>query len=346
MAGISDMPFRLINRSFWRGLAFTEMISANSLVHGSKKTLKMLSSVADDRPLGVQILGGDPETVRRSVDILSGYDFDIMDFNAACPANKVVSKGKGAALLKEPGRLQQMLSIVVERTQVPVTVKLRTGWDETSVNAVESALRARDAGVKAIFMHGRTRAQRYSGTVDYSIIRKVKESVEIPIIASGDALTPVLISKMFEETGCDGVAVARGALGNPWIFRMTAEHLGGKAAPICPDVREITQTMKEHLALNVAFHGQKAGVMIFRKFFSWYTKGMALKGLKGRAFGAVTWDEMLRLIEEVQVLTTGGECCIPSKHGTRFSEIAALEKKYSGLLKCGIVCERGGEDDV
>lgn len=310
MAGISDQPYRLINRSFGCGLAFTEMISAASLVHKSKNTLKMLSTVADDRPLGTQILAGDSETVKRALDMLSGYAFDLIDFNAACPANKVVSSGKGAGLLKEPAKLEKLLRAVVEGSIVPVTVKIRSGWDETSVNAVETALRAQGAGVSGLFIHGRTRMQKYSGKVDYRVIREVKESLEIPVIASGDALTPDLVRKLFNETGCDGVAVARGALGNPWIFRQSDEYLKNGSVSAGPGVDEIARTMKEHLDLNIAVHGEKAGVMLFRKFFAWYARGMAVKELKGRAFHAETGDEMLRLIGELQTSAAAGDSCL------------------------------------
>jgi tRNA-dihydrouridine synthase B len=282
------------------------MISVTSLIHKSKNTLKMLSTTLDDRPLGVQILGGDPEIVKRALDILAGHAFDIIDFNAACPADKVVSKGKGAGLLREPLRLQKLLKVIVENTKLPVTVKIRSGWEETSVNAVETALRAQDAGVSGLFIHGRTKKQGYRGKVDYTIIRKVKESLRIPVIASGDALTPDLIKKLFDETGCDKVAIARGALGNPWIFRETAEYLQTGRDSFRPDVYEIARTMKEHLTLNVAFHGEKTGIMHFRKFFPWYTKGVAVKELKGRAFRAVTWDDMVRLIGELVTMPATG----------------------------------------
>ncbi len=299
MAGISNLPFRLLNRSFGCRLAFTEMISARSLVHKSKNTLKMLATTADDRPLGVQILGGDPDIIKRALEIVSEYSFDLVDFNAACPVNKVISRGEGAGLLREPVKLQKLIKVIVNNTTAPVTIKIRSGWDETSVNAIDLALRAEDEGVKGIFIHGRTRAQGYSGTVDYNIIKKVKSLLKIPVIASGDALTPVLIKKMFDQTGCDGVAVARGALGNPWIWTKTAEHLKSGDMSCRCDVDEIVQIMKKHLALNIEFHGEETGVILFRKFFAWYAKGIAVKELKRKAFGASTQDEMLQLIKKI-----------------------------------------------
>jgi len=302
MAGITDMPFRIISRSFGCGLAFTEMISTHSLIRNNRITLRMLSTSPDERPLGVQILGCDPEIIKRALDILSGYAFDIIDLNAACPVNKVVLRGEGAGLLREPVKLKKLLKVIVEKTRVPVTVKIRSGWDETSVNAVKIALCAQDAGVQGVVIHGRTRAQGYSGKVDYSIIREVKESLEIPVIASGDALTPDLIKRLFDETGCNGVAVARGALGNPWIFQETIEYLKNGTIPCRPDVHDIVRTMKKHLALLVEFHGERTGVMLFRKLFTWYTRGLTVKQLKVRAFLAGTSDEMLRLIGEIPTL--------------------------------------------
>ena len=319
MAGISDLPFRLINRSFGCRLAFTEMISAGALVHKSKGTLKKLSTTVDDRPLGIQLLGGGAEIIKRALDIVSEYAFDVIDFNAACPVKKIASQGKGAGLLREPVKLQKLLKVIVENTGLPVTVKIRSGWDETSVNAVELALRAQDAGVRGLFIHGRTRRQRYSGNVDYNIIRQVKESLEIPVIASGDALTPDLIRKLFDETGCDGVAVARGALGNPWIFRETARHLKSGGVPSRPGVDEIAQIMKGHLASNIEFHGEKTGVILFRKFFAWYARGMAIKELRGRAFCAGTRDEMLRLIDEVEKCNSACNSDIKFRLGKIFS---------------------------
>lgn len=309
LSGISDLPFRMVNRSFGCELAFTEMISAMSLLQRSRRTMRMLSTTADDRPLGIQILGRDPETIRRALDTLSDVACDVIDFNAACPVNKVVSSGEGAALLREPLKLERLLRVVVACTELPVTVKIRAGWDASSVNAVEVALRVRDAGVNGIFIHGRTRVQGYGGTVDYNVIRAVKESVGIPVIASGDALSPDLIRRLFDETGCDGVVVARGALGNPWIFPLTAGHLEGGTVFSGPDLYERARIMKEHLALNVAFYGEKKGVILFRKFFVWYAKGIAVGDLKSRAFHAGTWEEMAGLIDELRSLPVAGGGC-------------------------------------
>jgi tRNA-dihydrouridine synthase B len=305
MAGISDLPFRLLNRSFGCELAFTEMISANALVRANKNTLKMLFTNSDDRPLGIQLLGNDPEVIKRAMDILSEeYAFDSIDLNVACPVNKVVSCGEGASLLREPVKVQKLLKALVSSTDMPVTVKIRSGWDGTSVNAVEIGLAAQDAGIAGLFIHGRTRSQGYRGKVDYTIIRKVKESLGIPVIGSGDALTPDLIKKMFDETECDGVAVARGAFGNPWIFRQTTAYLQSGTAPVRPGPSEIAETMKAHLDLLIAFRGEDTGVILFRKFYAWYSRGMPAKRLRQQAFQATARDEMLYLIGALQASMT------------------------------------------
>ncbi len=300
LAGVSDLPFRLISRSCGCGFAHTEMISARSLVYQSANTLKMLSTVPEDRPLGVQLLGNDPDVLRGALDLLAEYRFDIVDFNAACPVGKVTGKGEGASLMREPRKLGGLLRVIVENASVPVTVKIRAGWDDSSVTAKEAALYAEDAGVAALCIHGRTRAQGYSGRVDYSIIKEVKEAVGIPVIASGDALSPILIKRLFDETGCDGVAIARGALGNPWIFRETAGFLEGGALPERPSVEDVAATMERHLDLCCGFHGEYNGTKLFRKFFVWYTRGIFdIRPLRQKAFAARTREEMMELIKEL-----------------------------------------------
>jgi tRNA-dihydrouridine synthase B len=300
MAGVTDLPFRLLNRSFGCGLAFTEMLNAGLLLQNSKPTLKMLSTTPEDRPLGVQILGADPETIRKALARVSELGFDLVDFNAACPVKKVVARGEGAGLVREPEKLQRLLKVMVDNSRTPVTVKIRTGWDNASVNAVEVALRAEDAGVRGLFIHGRTKRQGYEGGVDYDTLRRVKRSLKIPVIASGDALTPDLIRKLLDETGCDGVAVARGALGNPWIFRQTAEYLKGGIMPRGPDAWEIARVMMSHLEMNVAFYGEKTGVVRFRKFFPSYTKRLDVIDFRDRAFHAQSRQEMVQLIERIR----------------------------------------------
>ena len=299
MAGITDLPYRMVCRRFGCELAFIEMISAKALVYGNKKTQKMIAARPEDRPLGIQLLGIEEEFVLRALDIVQKYEYEVIDFNAACPVSKVASKGEGAGMMKEPRKLGLLLKAIVDHTDTPVTVKIRAGWDEGSVNAREVALYAQDAGIKALFIHGRTRKQGYSGTVDYNVIREVKEALDIPVIGSGDVFSPLHVKKMFDETGCDGVAIARGALGNPWIFRETAGFLETGVIPPRPDIQEVADIMADHLRSIAAYHGPVIAPVLFRKFFAWYTKGFReVKPLKERAFRAKTEDEMLEIIAE------------------------------------------------
>jgi tRNA-dihydrouridine synthase B len=297
MAGITDLPYRLISRTFGCEFAFTEMISARALVCRSRNTERMLSSNPDDSPLGVQLLGNDPGVMLRALEILRKHSIGLIDVNAACPVSKVTKKGEGAAMLTEPRKLGQVLKTLVKHSALPVTVKIRSGWDEGSLNAGEVALRAQEAGVSAVFVHGRTRAQGYRGGVDYRIIREVKGLLRIPVIASGDTLSPQLIKKMFDETGCDGVAVARGALGNPWIFRQSAEYLASGVLLPKPGISEIIGIMTKHLNLCCDHYGEKHATVLFRKLFGWYMKGIpGVKNLRDRAFRAETKNTMLELI--------------------------------------------------
>ena len=300
MAGISDLPYRMINRSMGCGFAFTEMLSATALAYRSKGTMQKLTGLEKDQPLAVQVVGANMDIMKQALEVLADYPYATIDLNAACPVTKVAGTGKGAGLLKEPLKLKKLLKMIVKNTDVPVTVKIRSGWDEGSVNAVDVALHAEDAGVSAVIIHGRTRAQRYKGHVDYNIIREVKEAIAIPVIASGDALRPDLIKRLFDETGCDGVALARGALGNPWLFQQATEYIKNGTEPTPPDIRERMRVMTEHLAFMVSSNGEKLGVLQFRKFFGWYTKGLPVKELKVMAFHASTHDEMQDKINELE----------------------------------------------
>jgi tRNA-dihydrouridine synthase B len=299
MAGITDLPFRMICRRYGCELAFVEMTSAKALVYENRKTEKMIVTRPDDRPLGIQLLGTDVEFILKALDIIRKYEYDIIDFNAACPVSKVTKKGEGSGMMKEPRKLGQLLKAIVDHTDTPVTVKIRAGWNERSVNAREVALYAQDAGIKGLFIHGRTRDQGYSGSVDYQVIREVKEALDIPVIGSGDVFSPLHVKKMFDETGCDGVAIARGSFGNPWIFRETVDFLATGIVPPRPDTHEVADVMAAHLRAMVDYHGPLPAPVVFRKFFAWYTKGFRdVKPLKDRAFRAKTEEEMLALITE------------------------------------------------
>jgi tRNA-dihydrouridine synthase B len=298
MAGVSDLPFRIITRSFGASLAFTEMIDARAILHSEMRTRHMLTSTPDDRPLGIQLSGNDEAYLLEALEALEGYDFDLLDLNAACPVPKVTRRGKGAALLREPCRLGKLLKVLVDHAKVPVTVKIRSGWDASSVNAREVALCAEDAGVSALFIHGRTRAQGYSGTVDYRIIEEVKKALAMPVIASGDNFSVQSIKKMFDETGCDGVAIARGSLGYPWIYREVIRFFQDGTLCERPSMDERIATITNHLNLVIEHYGEKRGVSCFHKFFIWYTRGLrGTKPLRDIASRTDTKDELLKVIE-------------------------------------------------
>ncbi|MBP7216369.1 MAG: tRNA dihydrouridine synthase DusB [Candidatus Omnitrophica bacterium] len=298
LAGISDLPFRMLNRSFGCELAFIEMLNVRSVSFKSKKTQQMMSSAPGDRPLGVQILGCEQKYIEKALHALQHFAFDVLDFNAACPVKKVTRRGEGASLLKYPEKLHTLLRLVVDSVRVPVTVKMRIGWDATSVNAREVARAAQEAGVSAIFVHGRTKTQGYSGQVDYRRIREVKQEVSVPVIGSGDVLNGALAKRMIEETGCDGLVIARGALGNPWIIDEIAQTLKNKKPFIRPEKSAIIDTMQRHFNMCVDFYGEKNGVIIFRKFFAWYTRGFRkIRPARERVSRVKAKQDMLAIME-------------------------------------------------
>jgi len=302
MAGVTDLPFRMLCRRFGAELAFVEMVNCRSISHKSRKTRHMLSTEAKDKPLGVQILGCEDKYILKALDVLKDYKFDILDFNAACPAKKVVRRGEGAALLREPKKLGKILKLVVKHSRIPVTVKMRLGWDKDSVNGEKVALYAQDAGVSGLFIHGRTKAQEYSGSVDYEAIARVKKAVNIPVIASGDVFTAQLAQKMINQTNCDGLVIARGSFGNPWIFKEIKEFLkAGKTLPK-PARQKIIKVMFDHLDASIAFYEERNGVILFRKFFAWYTKGIRnIRPLREKSSRAKTKKDMLGLIDGLRL---------------------------------------------
>ena len=304
LAGVSDLTYRLISRSFGVTLAFTEMVSARALKYRNKRCYDMLVSTDADRPLGIQLVAGDEESIISALEILQSRPFDVIDLNAACPVSKIVRRGEGAGLLKDPARLQRLAARLVHSSPKPVTLKIRAGWDSISINAPEIARRAEDAGVSAVCVHGRTRAQGYDGRVDYGVIRKVKEAVRIPVVGSGDVFSGELAMKMFNETGCDAVAVARGSMGNPWIFREITGLLSPGVAPARPSRDEVVSTMKKHLDLSMTLLGESLGVLTFRKFFVWYSHGFnKVRPLRTKALQARSLEEMLGVIEELRTLS-------------------------------------------
>jgi len=309
LAGISDRPFRLMNRRMGCPFAFTEMISARSLVNDSCRTLRMLAVEADDRPLGVQLVGNDASVLTRAIELLKPYNFDVIDLNAACPARKVIGVDQGAALMKDPAKVEELLSAMVTAAEVPVTVKIRAGWDNGSRNAREVALRAEDAGVKAVFIHGRTRSQGYSGQVSYDAIAEVKQALSVPVVGSGDVFSGAHVLEMLKQTNCDGVTVARGALGNPWIFPEIYSALEGAPAPARPEPAGIAECMLEHLDMCIELYGEEGGIKRFRKFFGWYSKGFhRIRPLRSAAFTCRTRAELAAIIAQLEGMRMDRGC--------------------------------------
>jgi len=268
----------------------------------------MLSSSRDDRPLGVQLLASEGKDVAKAFKALDCLQYDILDFNAACPTPKVVRKGKGASLLKEPRKLMEILELLVRYAKTPVTVKIRSGWDRNSVNALDVARRAEDTGVSAVFIHGRTREQGYSGNVDYETIREVKNALSIPVIASGDNLDVRRIQVMFETTGCDGVAIARGSFGNPWIFKNLIRYFHDGTIGDEPSVEARAEVMRHHLNLLLGHYGEQRALGIFHKFFIWYTRGIRkTRTLRDRAFRTERVEDIRALIDEFEALKSRGD---------------------------------------
>lgn len=272
MCGVTDLPFRTIARKLGCRFAFTEMVDAIGLNYKSKSTIKLLKTNDEDKPLAVQLVGKDPDTVLNAAQLIED-NFEFIDFNSACPARKVTSSGKGATLLKNPSLLQSILEKLTKNLKKPVTVKIRTGWDEKTVNAIEIAKLVEGCGVAAIFIHGRHREQMYRGEIDFQTIAQVKQTVKIPVIASGNIWGPVEAKKMFDETGCDGIVVARGAMGNPWVFEEIRRYLETGDIGRSPSAEEIKSVMLEHIKLNIEFCGNELrGISRLRKLFPGYLK--------------------------------------------------------------------------
>ncbi|MBN3039517.1 MAG: tRNA dihydrouridine synthase DusB [Candidatus Omnitrophica bacterium] len=299
LAGISSLDYRLLNRRFGCKFACLEMISARSLSYQSKKTLEMMKTNQEDRPLGLQLLGENPKYILKALEYLDEYPFDILDFNAACPIKKVTNHGKGAALLKEPKKLSSLLKLMVKNSSKPVTLKMRLGWDSPK-DAVETAQMAEDSGISALCVHGRTRFQKYQLPLDYESIKKIKKSISIPLIASGEIWGGQTAKKMFEETGCDAITVARGSLGNPWIFKEIESFLDRGDIIARPKIEEISQAIKTHMDLMIEHQGEKNAIIKFRKFFIWYTKGLRnIKPLRAEASLARKRQDIIYLNEKL-----------------------------------------------
>ena len=273
MAGVTDMPFRRLCKEFGAGMIYTEMASSKAVHYGSEKTKGIYEVFEDERPIVIQIFGSDPDVMAETASELSEYA-DIIDINMGCPANKIVKNGEGSALMKNLKLAEEIITKVVRASRVPVTVKMRKGWDDTHVNAVELAQIAESSGAKLITVHGRTREDMYSGEADLDIIKKVKDSVRIPVIGNGDITSGEKAKKMFEVTGCDGIMIGRGAQGNPWIFKSILEYLEKGIVLPEPDINDKINMALKHLKLSKEYKGEYVAVREMRKHIAWYLKGV------------------------------------------------------------------------
>ncbi len=299
MAGVTDLPFRLMCKKNGADLVYSEMISARGMHYSDRKTNELTLSHPDEQPLVVQIFGNEPDFLAESAEKLVAQGVTHLDINMGCPTPKITSNGDGSALMREPEKVTAAIRAVVKSVNVPVSVKIRAGWDEKSINAVEIAKRAEDAGASAIAVHGRTRMQFYTGKADRKIIADVKRAVSIPVIGNGDIFSGQDALDMFNETGCDSVMVGRGSEGNPFIFREINEVLEGKT-PTLPTFVEKMNTALEQIELMVKFKGEEIGILESRKHIAWYFKGLrGASTMKQRAFCAKTLKEVKEIIYDL-----------------------------------------------
>lgn len=299
MAGVTDLPFRLLCREQGAGLLSMEMVSAKAVSFHNKNTEALMEIAEGENPIALQLFGSDPHIMAETAREIEERPFDILDINMGCPVPKVVNNGEGSALMKEPEKVEAIVSGVVKAVSKPVTVKIRKGFDENHINAVEIAKIIESAGAAAIAVHGRTREQYYSGEADWEIIRRVKEAVSIPVIGNGDVTSPFRAKQMLEETGCDGVMIGRVARGNPWIFRETAEYLETGTVPARPSRQEVKEMILRHCELQLRYKGEYTGIREMRKHVAWYTAGYPHSAkLRGRINEIESMDALKALLEE------------------------------------------------
>lgn len=275
MAGVTDLSFRILCKEMGAGLVVSEMVSSKGIYHGDRGTEKLLEIDPRERPMAIQIFGSDPEVMAFAVKnhLNLREDVDIIDINMGCPTPKIVKNGDGSALMKNPKLAREVMRAVIKASTKPVTVKIRMGWDENSINGIDIGKIAEEEGIAALTVHGRTRDMFYSGKADWEFIGKVKENVGIPVIGNGDIFEPEDGIRMLEQTNCDAIAIGRGAQGNPWIFRRILDRIQGKE-DIPPTKNEIIHTCIRHLDLITNLKGDKVGVLEMRKHSAWYLKGL------------------------------------------------------------------------
>ena len=298
MAGVTDLPFRVLCREQGAGLICMEMVSAKAILYRNKNTEELMEIHPAEHPVSLQLFGSDPDILSEIASQIEERPFDILDLNMGCPVPKVVNNGEGSALMRNPRLVEEILRKLVKSVKKPVTVKIRKGFDEEHVNAVEIARIAEDCGVAAIAVHGRTRQQYYSGQADWDIIAAVKSAVRIPVIGNGDVNSPAAARALLEQTGCDGVMIGRGAQGNPWIFRETVHFLEtGEVLPP-PTMKEKHDMILRHAAVLCQVKGEYTAVREMRKHLSWYTTGMP---------HSARFRQLINTLESMEELTAAVE---------------------------------------
>ncbi|HIX49494.1 MAG TPA: tRNA dihydrouridine synthase DusB [Candidatus Mediterraneibacter caccavium] len=293
MAGVTDLPFRLLCKEQGAGLLCMEMVSAKAIYYNNRNTESLLEIHPDETPVSLQLFGSDPKIMSEMAKRIEERPFAILDVNMGCPVPKVVRNGEGSALMKEPKLVYEIVSALVKAIDKPVTVKIRKGFDDDHVNAVEIAKIIEEAGAAAVAVHGRTREQYYSGKADWDIIRQVKEAVSIPVIGNGDVTSPQKADELVRQTGCDGIMIARGAEGNPWIFSEMIHWEETGELPSRPDKDEIREMMLKHARLQLKYKGEFCGIREMRKHVAWYTKGLK---------GAARLREKVNAVESLEEL--------------------------------------------
>lgn len=300
MAGVTDLPFRLLCKEQGAGLLCMEMVSAKGIMYNNKNTRFLLTIDGREHPVSLQLFGSDADIISEQAKRIEELPFDILDINMGCPVPKVVNNGDGSALMKNPILAGQIIEKTARAIQKPVTVKIRKGFDEEHINAVELAHIAEESGAAAVAVHGRTREQYYSGQADWEIIRQVKEAVRIPVIGNGDVRSPQDAIRMREETGCDGVMIARGAQGNPWIFRQILHYeKSGEYLPK-PKPEEVVAMILRHAKMQMEFKGEYTGMREIRKHAAWYTAGYKNSArLRGKINETETYEELAELLKSL-----------------------------------------------